>query len=868
MVGEFWNCLRYRVRSFVRRDEAERALDAEIENHLAQHAESLERAGWSRAEALREARLAFGGLDAIKEHARDAWGTAALESAIQDIRYGMRQLRRNPAFAWSGILVLSLGIAAVTVVLSIVYGVLLRDLPYDQPDRLVTLGSVRRDMGFQAAYAGAADYFDWRQRQHVFEDLGLTRPVANYNLTGAGEPERLQGARATASVFSTLRARPVIGRVYTEEEQLDPRRAASVAVLSYSLWQRRFGGDPSVVGRTIQLNGSPYQVLGVMGADFTYPDPDFQLWTPLYIPPDQLRGRGDENYLCVARLKTGVVLEQARAHMSVLATNLARDYRQFNQGTGVFVEPMLSDMTGSVRRALLLLLAAVGVLFLVGCVNLANLLLARATSRAAEFSLRASLGATRSRLARQFFAETIPLAMAGAGLGIVSAHWMLRLLIPLLPATMPRIGEIGVHGPVLAAAIGASLGAAFLISLAPAAQIRSHLERGPQAAGRARGLFTVMEIACTVLLLVTAAVLMRSFAQLRATDPGFRPAHVLSLHLAVNREKYGGDAGVAWYLERLIDRVRTLPTVDTVGIVNRLPMDGQMQAGFIQFEGMDARVSTDWRSVGGDYFRALTVPLLEGRTFNEGDTLDHPAVGLIDERLARDVFAGESPIGRRFKMGFQGAPWVEIVGVVGHVRQEGLGSDPRPQVYWPHQQRTQDRMAMVVRTTADPASLTASIRAAIHDVDPDQPLYDVRPMPVVLEGTLQGQWFNTVLIGVFAALALILASVGLYGVVSYVTAQRRREFAIRLAVGASASDVLALVLKQGLWLALVGLALGLMLSAVSIRALGSMLHGVTASDPWTYLLVSGVMLAVVLTASIIPAWQASRLDPKIALQQQ
>lgn len=562
-----------------------------------------------------------------------------------------------------------------------------------------------------------------------------------------------------------------------------------------------------------------------------------------------------------------MTFEQARAHMSVLAANLARSYPQTNGGSGVFVEPMLSDMTGSVRDALLLLLAAVAILFVVGCVNLANLLLARATNRAQEFSLRASLGATRSRLARQFFAEAVPLAIAGACLGIVSAHGLLRLLIPLLPASMPRIGEIGVQGPVLVASIVLSVAAAFLISLAPAAQIHSHLERGPRAVRRTRGLFIVMEVACTVLLLVTAGLLMRSFAQLRSTDPGFRPAQVLSLHLAVSRAKYGDDASVARYLERLVDQVRTVPGVETVGIVNRLPMGGQMQAGVIQFEGKDARVNTDWRSVSADYFHALNVPLHVGRTFNESDTPDHTAVGLIDERLAKDAFVAESPIGKRFKIDFPGAPWVEIVGVVGHVRQEGLDSDPRPQVYWPHQQRTQDRMAMVLRTTADPSSLTAPLRAAIHEVDPDQPLYDVRPMSAVLERTLQSQWINTVLIGVFAALALVLASVGLYGVVSYLTAQRRREFAIRLAVGAKASDVLALVLKQGLWLALVGVALGIILSAVSTRALGTMLHGVTAWDTWTYLLVSGLMIVVVLIASIIPAWQASRLDPKVALQQ-
>jgi predicted permease len=868
MVREFWNDTRYRIRALVRRDDAERALNAEIEDHLARHAEFLERAGWSGEDARREARLAFGGLEGIKEHTREAWGTATLESTIQDIRYANRQIRRNPGFACSVILVLALGIAAVTVVLSIVYGVLLRDLPYDQPDRLVTLGSARRDVGFQSAYAGAADYFDWREQQQVFEDLGLTRPVANYNLTGSGEPERLQGARASASVFSTLRVRPLIGRVYTAEEQLDAGRASSVAVLSHGLWQRRFGSDPALVGHTILLNGAPYQVIGVMGADFKYPDRDFELWTPLYIPPDQLRQRGDYSYLCVARLKPGVTLEQARAHMSVLAANLARAHPQISRDSSVIVEPMLSDMTGPVRQALLLLLAAVGVLFLVGCVNLAHLLLARAANRGQEFSLRASLGATRSRLARQFFAEAIPLVVAGALLGILSADWLLRILIPLLPAGMPRIGEIGVHGPVLAASILLSVGAALLISLAPAAQIRSRLERGPAAAGRARGLFVVTEIACTVLLLVTAGLLMKSFAHLRSTNAGFSPNRVLSLHLAVSRAKYGDDSGVARYLERLVDRVRTTPGVEMVGLVNRLPMGGQMQAGVIRFEGKDVRVDTDWRSVSGDYFRALSVPVLAGRTFNDNDIADQTAVGLIDDRLARDVFGPESPIGTRFKIDVPEAEWVTIVGVVGHVRQEALSTDPRPQVYWPYQQRTQDRMAMVVRTTADPASLTASIRAAIHDEDPDQPLYDVRPMTAVLERTLRSQWINTLLIGVFAALALVLASVGLYGVVSYVTAQRRREFAIRLAVGARPTDVLALVLEQGLSLALAGLGLGVMLSAVTTRALRSMLHGVTAWDPWTYLLVSALMFVVVLAASFIPAWHASRLDPKMALQQQ
>jgi putative ABC transport system permease protein len=866
MLREVWNDVRYRVRTLRRRDDAERNLNSEIEDHLAREAEALERAGWSPADAKRQARLAFGGLEAIKEGTRDAWGTTLVESALQDTRYGIRQLRRNPAFACSAILILALGIAATTVVFSIAYGVLLRALPYDHPDRLVTLGSFPRALGFQSAYAGAADYFDWRGQQQVFEDIGLTRPVANYNLTGIGEPERLQGARTTASVFSTLRARPLIGRTYTEEEQLDPGKASSVAVISYGLWMRRFGGDRSIVGRTLLLNGAPTEVLGVMGPEFQYPAREFELWTPLYIPREQLAERHDFSYLCVARLKPGVTLEQSRAHMNVVAANVAREFPQTNTGVVVVVQPMRNDMTGAFLRALLVLLAAVGVLFLAGCINLANLLLARAANRTQEFSLRASLGATRSRLARQFFSEAMPLATTGALLGIIGAHWLLRLLIPLLPASMPRIGEIGLHGPVLATSIILSVAAALLVALAPAAQVRSSLVRGSAAHARSRSLFIITEVACTVLLLVTAGLLMRSLSQLRATDPGFHPAGVLSLQLAVNRTTHGDDRGVARYLGRLVEGVRSVPGVEAVGIVNRLPLGGQMQAGVIQFEGIDSRFETDWRSVNGDYFRTLDIPVRAGRTFTEEDSADHPAVGTIDERLARSAFGGESAIGKRFRTDVPGAPWVEIVGVVGHVRQERLDRDPRPQVYWPYQQRTQDRTAMVVRAT-DASSLTDAVRTAIHQIDPDQPLYDVWPMSTVLEGTMRGQWLNTVVIGAFAAMALALTSAGLYGVVSYLTAQRRREFGIRLALGATASDVLTLVLKQGLGLAGIGLVAGLTLSAMLTRALGAMLHQVTAWDPATYLAVSGLLIVVMVAATVVPAWHASRLDPKVAVQE-
>ena len=845
-----------------------RALDDQLQRdiafHLDQEAAEGVRSGLAASEARRRARASFGSVDAVRDDIRDRRRLPIVESLVQDVRYGARQLMRHPTFAVSGVLILALGIAATTAIFSIAHSVLARALPYEQPDRLVTLGSVPRDVGFQSAYAGAADYFDWRERQDVFEDLGLTRPVANYNLTGFGEPERLQGARTTASVFRTLRARPLFGRTYTEAEQLDPARAASVAVLSYGLWQRRFGGDPAIVGRIIVLNGTATEVLGVMEPEFQYPDRTFELWTPLYFPSGSMTGRRDFSYLAVARLKPDVTLDMARARMSVIAENLVREFPQTNTNVRVLVDSMLDSMTGSVRHTLSVLLCAVGALFLVSCVNLASLVLARAASRTQEFALRASLGATRSRLARQFVAEAIPLATIGAALGVLGAHWLLRLLVPLLPATVPRLGEIGLHGPVLAVSVLLSAIAACVVALAPAVHVRSSIARGPVSRGRVRDLLIVTEIACTVLLLVTSGLLIKSFAQLRETDPGFRPAGVLSLHLAINRTKHGDDPGVARYLGRLIDRVRAVPGVNAVGIVNRLPLGGQVQSGVIRIEGQDRRIATDWRTASVDYFRALDIPILAGRLF--GEAPNRPLEGLIDARLAREAFGGESPIGTRFRIDAPDAPWVEIVGVVGHILHDGLDRDPQPQIYWPYDQRTQDRMAMVVKTTVDPAVIASAVRHAVYETDPEQALYDVRPMTAVVEGTLRGRWLTTVVIGAFGLLALTLASAGLYGVVSYLTAQRRREFGVRLALGATSSDVIGLVVKQGLVRATAGLSLGLALAGLATRALGTMLHGVDPWDPLVYVAGTGLLVLVVLVASVLPAWDAARLDARAAIQ--
>ena len=785
-----------------------------------------------------------------------------------ELRLAIRTLLKNPGFAISGILILGLGCGATTTIFSVAYGILLRDLPYDQPDRLVSLGARLPRAGLPKAYAGAADYFDWRKRQQVFEDIALTRAVGNFNLTGAGVPERLQGARTTASLFSTLRVAPLIGRAFTEEEQADPQRAASVAVLSYGLWQRRFGGDPAIVGHKIRLNGQEAEVLGVMPKSFRYPTRDFELWTPLYYPPEEIKDRQDFSYLCIGRLRPGVTLQHARAQMDVVAAGLAREYARTNKDVGVYVEPMLGQLTETVRPALWLLVAAVGTLFLVGCVNLSNLLLARAAGRQKEFAIRGALGATRIKLVRQCFVETLPVALAGAVFGILAADWLLALLIPALPPGLPRVEEITIQTPVMVLTIFLSVLGALAISVAPAIQVSAGLQRGPSADGRLHGTLIAADIAGTIVLLIGAGLLIRSFVNVRGTDPGFDPERVLSLHLAVDRARHGGgDQGVARFLGSLIEQVQSMPGVQSVGIVNRLPLSGQQQTLSIEFEGRSASANIDSRSISADYFRTLGVPVLAGRSFRISDTGTSTPVGIIDEQVARQVFGRENPLGRRLRISLlPGMPWVQIVGVVGHIRSEDLERDPRPQVYWPYGQRTQDRMAMIVKTAGSSAQMAASVRSAIRDVDPDQPLYDERPMAEVVQRTLIGRRLSVVLVSSFAALALLLASAGLYAVVSQLTARRSREFGIRLAVGANPGHLLRMVLKQALGRAAWGLTAGLVLSAALTRLLAGIIHGVGTLDPLTYAAVAALFLVVVVAASYLPARRASKTDPMVAMR--
>jgi putative ABC transport system permease protein len=791
-------------------------------------------------------------------------GITGLESTWRDVRHGLRRLRRHPGFAAAVVLVLGLGIAASTAMFSVAYAVLIRDLPFAHPDRLVGLassGTLQRPM------AGAADYYDWRARQTVFTDLALTRPVGSFNLTGAGEPERLAGARVTASLCTTLGVTPAIGRCFTDAEERDPARAAGVVLLSDALWRRRFAADPAIVGRTIQLNGRALEVVGVMGPAFRYPSREVEVWAPLHIPPDALALRRDYSYLCAARLKPGVSLGQAQAQMTAIDAQIAREHAVPDH-PNLIVEPLLSRLVAGVGGTLWLLCGIVGVLFAITLVSLGNLIVVDATGRAGELAVRTTLGASRGRLARQRLVELVPLAILGGLAGVGGARVLLVTLVPMLPVSLPRVEEIGLHGPVLALAAGLATAALLVLGIGSIWTVRSDLRRGPRAWARLRDGLVLTQVAGTAVLLVAAALLADSFARVRATDPGLDGAGVLSLQLAVDRGAHGGsDESLNAYLERLIARVREVPGVTAAGVINRLPLGGQIQFGAIVVDGRETPIDTSWRSIGGDYFPALRIPLRAGRGFDDRVTSASPAVGVVDERIASAL--GVDParlIGRRFRMDFDGAPWVEIAGVAGHVRDEGLDRDGRPLVYWPYAQRTQDRLAMVVRGTRDPRALVEPVRAAIHEIDPNQPLHDVRPMAEVVDRSLDRYRLNAVLTGGFGAVALTLAGAGLFGLLASLADRRRREFGVRLALGATSGQLARIVVREGMSRTAVGLAIGLGVAASAAGTVRALLFDVAPLEPRAFLVAGAVLVSVAAAACLVPAWRAARVDPTTSLR--
>src|SRR5262245_23259677 len=868
-----------------RRRRREEELEEEIQSHLQMAIHDRMGRGESAEKAESAARREFGNVGLIKETTRGMWGWAEAKLIFDDMRYGLRMLRKSPG--WTAVMcaVLALGIGLTTAIFSLAYGILLRALPYPDPERVVAIhytNTVAAAAGYMRISVNASTLMEWRAQSKLFEDIAITKTAVNFNLTGDGPPERVQGARASWNLPRTLGVQPMLGRSFTDEEAL---RDAKVAVLSYGFWDRRFARDPAVAGRKILLNDESFEVIGVMPPNFRYPTSDLDLLAPLFIPPDEIRAFGNFYYKAVGRLKPGVNLSQAQAELSAISERLAEQRPRGPGGgrDGALVESLLDSYVGQFRTTLYILLTAVGCLLLICCINLGGLLIVRANARTREFAIRAALGASAARLRGQALAETLPLSLVGAGAGALLAWLLLNLLVKRLPPQLPGLETIGLNAPALAFALVLSV---LVVSLAgmlparlasrarPAAMMRLD-SRAVSGGGMVRNALVSAQIAVTLALVFAGGLLTASLVAVMRVNPGFSPRNAHTINLPTSRAKYATEPQVADYYQRLAARVKTIPGVIEAGLASRLPFSGGYPGGPVEFEGKpEWTASGEFCSVTPGYFSAIGIPLIRGRDFTEHDKEGAPPVAIIDDQLARKVFGDGNPLGKRIKFAAitDRTPWIEIVGVVGHIKSDSLETDPRLQVYWPkaqlrpETQRTMESGTLVVRTVARPESFTSAIVEQIQRENPDQPVYDVRPMQDRLDQSLQSRNLMTGLVMLFGGSALLLACLGLYGVVSYGAGLRLREFAIRTALGAQTNDIRRIVLAHAARLWQWGSAIGLVLAWMAGRALKAQLYGVGSADAVALAAAPALLLVTALLAALGPARRAARVDPAVTLR--
>ncbi|HEX6045964.1 MAG TPA: ABC transporter permease [Pyrinomonadaceae bacterium] len=805
-----------------------------------------------------------------------------LADLIQDLRYAARMQRKNPGFTIVAIIALALGIGANTAIFSVVNTVLLRALPYKDPDRLVMVWEDATKQGYPRDTPAAANFVDWRSQNTVFEGMAAIIDES-FNLTGAGDPERLEGRRVSANLFSLLGVEPQIGRTFTNEE--DQPGSNKVAVLSYGLWQRRFGGDNSIVGKSLSLNGETYTVVGVMPASFQFPTSDDALWAPIAFTQEDAANRNRHYLQVVARMKPGISLEQAQTEMSTIAARLAQQYPDSNTDLGAAVTSLHEQLVGDIRPALLILLGAVGLVLLIACANVANLLLARAAVRQKEIAVRVALGARRSRLIRQFLTESILLSTIGGIAGLAIAYGGLVLLRAFIPENISQAKQVSIDPKVLGFTFLVSTLTGLIFGLAPALQAARFnqtetLKEGGRdsATGssgkRIRGLLVMAEVAVSLVLLIGAGLLINSFLRLRNVDPGFRADNLLTMRVVLPETKYSEFQPRSAFYTDLVRRVESLPGVKSAAVTTNLPLYRQGNSIGITIEGQpppppgkENIVVT--RIVSPRYFETMSIPLLSGRGFTAQDTTTTPRAVVISETMARRYWPGEDPIGKRIGTGRIQRPedWTQVIGVVKDVRQFELAVDARPQMYLPHTQRgffpSDD---LVVKTDIDPASMASTVRNAVWEIDKDQPVSNIRTMEEILLDSIARQRFSMLLLAIFAAVALALAAVGIYGVMSYSVAQRTHEIGIRMALGAQTGAVLKLAVGYGLKLVIAGVVIGLIAAFALTRVMATLLYGVTATDPATFTLISLLLIFVAALASYIPARRATKVDPIIALR--
>lgn len=796
---------------------------------------------------------------------------------LQDFRYGLRMLWKSPAFTLVAVLALALGIGANTSIFSVVNAVLLRPLPFAKPDRLVMVWEHSPRTG-KTNVANPINFLEWRARNHSFERIAALVQVP-FNLSGDGEPEQVQGMLVSDGYFEILGAQAMLGRTFTPEE--DGRGHDRVVILSQGLWQRRYGSDPKILGRAITVNNGTLTVVGVMPSGFRFPDTKAELWSPMAI--DRAPAMRTGRYLwTVARLKPGASIGSAQADMDVIAKELERERPDFDAKWGITVVSLREQAVGEVRPALLILLGSVGFVLLIACANVANLMLIRAGARGREIAIRASLGAARWRIVRQLLVESLTLAAAGGTLGLMIAVWLTDALVAAMPESISiyNVTAVSLDRNVLLFTLALSVLTGVLFGVAPAlgasrVDLHDALKEGARGSGGGRsGLrsaLVVVEVALSVVLLIGAGLLIRSFLRLAAVSPGFEPEKTLTMRMTLFGSAYRTDQKVVDFTQQILERVRRLPQVRAAGTIHFLPLSGLLSATGFWVDGRptpqhgDEPVAVTLVITPG-YFSAMGVPLIRGRTFTERDRDGAPLTVIVNQALARKYFPNENPVGRRLFIQWGRKTPYEIVGVVGDVRHRGLEREPEPTLFLSDFQEPNGLVSLVVRTAGDPMQVAATIEKEIHSVDPVLPISEVRTMDYYLSSSVSKPRFNTLLLGSFAGLALLLAAIGIFGVISYSVAQRTHEIGIRVALGASGGSVVSMVLRQGLFLTLAGVALGLAGAFALTRLLATLLFGVTATDPITFAAVAVVLGAVALVSSYIPARRATKVDPTVALR--
>ena len=856
-------------------------LDRDIRDHIATETQDNIERGMPPDEARYAALRKFGNVRRVKEDTWEAWSVVWLEQLRQDVTFGLRMLIRSPGFTFVAALTLALGIGANTYIFSMVDALLLRPLAFAHPDRLVALWE--RGEGVEKSELAPADFLDWQAQNHVFDHVAA-QSWWDANLGGVVRPEHLHGFLVTPDFFAALEAQPMLGRAFRTEDGTPGKD--HVAVLSYALWRNDFSADPSVVGRPVVLNGMAFTVIGVMGPNFGYPS-GAQVWGALAFTPEERTYRGSHYLHAIAHLAPGVTRAQAQVEMSAIAARLSQQYPKTNTGRGANIMPLMQSEVGEARAPLLVLLAAVGLVLLIACANISNLLLARAETRRRESAIRAALGATRRRLIRQWLVESMLLGVVSGAFGILLAFVCLKIQVIRIPDEFARMipgwSKIAINMPVLVFTAAVSLFAGLIFGLLPAfgasrLNLSVSLKEGAPSAGLGRrrrllrNALIVAEVGLSVALLTAAGLMMKSFVRLESVSPGFNSDRLLTMFIALPSAKYSSDQQVSSFYQQLVERVQNLPGVQSAAVANILPLGGMNQTSTLRIEGRPEprpgqEPEANSRSISDSYFRTMQVPVLQGRAFTTEDTAQGQPVVAVNQAFANRFWPGENALGKRMRFSGppESRPWKTVVAVVGNMKTQ-LDASPPAEMYFPLSQQTQTTMALAVRTSADPRSLVEAVRGQVSAMDRDMPVFDIMTMDEWRSVSVAPQKIGGTLMGAFAAFALVLTATGLFGVIAFAVSERTHEIGIRMSLGAGPREVFRLVVGQGMLLTLIGLLVGLPLALGIGHLVAGLLYGVAPNDVATLASVALTLTCVAFAACWLPARRAMRVDPMVALR--